>query len=144
MRKLLFNLDRLTLARPRSARMATMGMPLTHARPTATTDLIILPVEYLLARVHGSTASTEVAASTADGAGTMAVAGTAIVMDSAAKVDGMAAVNFTGTKVFMVTEPSMVVNASAEGTRFTVAAVSMEVVVSMAEAGPTGEATGSC
>jgi hypothetical protein len=139
MRKLPFNLDR-----PRSARMATMGMHLTHARPTATTDLIILPVEYLLARVHGSTASTVVAASTADGAGTLAVAGTAIVMDSVAKVDGMVAVNSTGTEASTAAEASMVVKPSVEVTRFAVAAVSMEGVASMAEAGPTGEATGSC
>jgi hypothetical protein len=150
MRKLQFNLARPTLAQPRSARMATMGMPLTHARPTATTDLIILPGEYLLGPVLGSMGSTVVAASTTDGAGTMAVAGTVTMTDSVAKPDGVAEVNSTGTKastgaeVFMVVEGSREA-ASAVVTGFMAEAGSMAagVEASTVAAGPTGEATGS-
>jgi hypothetical protein len=144
MRKLPFSMDRPTSARLRYARMATTGMPLTHARLTAITDLIILPGACLLARVHGFMASTVAAVSTAGGADTMAVAGAVIVTDSVARAAGMAVVNSTGTGTSTAAEASMVEKAFVEVTLSTVAAGSMEAVVSTAEAGPTAEGTGSC
>ena len=149
MRRLPFSMDQPMSARLQSARMATMDMPPTHARPTDTTALTILPVACLLAQVRGSMASTVVAASTADGADTMAEVGMETVTDSVAKADGMV-VSSTGTKVSIAAEVFTVVQvsrevASAVVARFMVAAGSMavEVEASTVAVGPTGEVTGN-
>jgi hypothetical protein len=74
----------------------------------------------------------------------MAVAGTATVTDSVAKVAGAAIANSVAAKDSTAAEASMVVMAFVEITLFTVAAGSIEGAASTREAGPTGEATGSC
>jgi hypothetical protein len=101
-------------------------------------DLIILPGEFLLARVRGSMASTVAAA------GTMAVAGTVIMTGSVAKAGGTAEVNSTGTKASTAAEVFTAVQASREATSAAVARLAVAVGSMAAEvAGSTVEATGN-
>lgn len=92
-----------TLHQLQFAPMATTGTRRTHARLTATTALIILSEEYLLAQVRGFMASTDaaimedgVATTVADGTETMT--DSAIGGNSAANADGMAIEGSTGTR----------------------------------------------
>ena len=135
MRSSQFRLGRCTSVRLRSARMATMGLLLTHARLTGTTVLSILTAACLSAPVRGSTASMAAVftggPATGDGLDSAVLLRADLAADSVANAGSAAAI-------------STAVVQSAVAVAFTAEAVVVFTVEEVSTAAdPTAEAVGN-